>query len=286
MRFSNNKNERNSKSKYQRNRFEFEGTDNASIKTNNISLLMKISVSLSNVLALIGLVFTVIGLILTFSILSFIDLSINPIPNDSPIIEGELISTNPTNTTINERIVYEYNYIFNSPNGKTYSGVSYLNQEQSFTNNKVQVKYNSSKPENSCIVGMDTSSFPIWMLLFVIIFPIIGILLLYFGVKKGMKNIRILQFGKIALGTYNRRETTNASVNNRPVYKFYFDFIAHDNISYTATGETYQTHKVEDERLEPIIYNSVNPKEAVIIDTLPRMVRRFFKNDIYKIQNV
>jgi len=247
---------------------------------------MKISVSLSNVLALIGLVFTAIGLTMTFSVLSFMDLSVNSIPDDSPIIEGELISVNPTNTTINEKLIYEYNYIFNSANGKTYSGASYLNKEQIFTDNKVQVKYNSSKPESSCIIGMETSTFPVWMLLFVIVFPIIGFLLLYFGVKKGIKNIRILQFGKIALGTYNRRETTNASVNNRPVYKFYFDFIAHDNNTYTATGETYKVHKVRDEEREPVIYNSVNPEEAVIIDTLPRMVRRYFKNDIYKIQNV
>ncbi len=286
MRFSSNKNEQNIKNKYQRNRFEFEGKLDTSIKTNNISLLMKISVSLSNVLALIGLVFTAIGLTMTFSVLSFMDLSVNSIPDDSPIIEGELISVNPTNTTINEKLIYEYNYIFNSANGKTYSGASYLNKEQIFTDNKVQVKYNSTKPENSCIIGMETSTFPVWMLLFVIVFPIIGFLLLYFGVKKGIKNIRILQFGKIALGTYNRRETTNASVNNRPVYKFYFDFIAHDNNSYIATGETYKVHKVRDEEREPVIYNSVNPEEAVIIDTLPRMVRRYFKNDIYKIQNV
>ncbi len=269
-------------STYLKNRNRFTMTEEISVKENSIPLVMKITVALSSVQATIGLVFTLMGSLFLFFILPLVSFNSVDVPDDAPIVMGEITEIYSTNTEINDRNVLEYHYRFKDKTGAEFSGVSFSHKRNEQIGDNVKVRYNSEIPEESIIVGMSSESFPMWVLLFVGIFPLVGVLMLYFGLKKGLRNVKIIQFGKVAFGTYKNRESTNASVNKQTVYKFYFDFSAADGNTYTATGETHHSFKLEDEDREPIIYNSVNPEEAVLVDTLPKSVRRFFKKEIDK----
>lgn len=266
--------------KYNRNRFEFGNNLESEIRTNTIPLTMKIKIIFADVMSIIGIVFTILGLINFFAFVGALGMNSESVPENSPTIEGTIISTNGTNTYVNDIRIYEFTYQFNATDGNTYTGKSFYAGYKTFGNNQVTIRYKSDNPEVSCIVGMETAAFPRWIIVFVLIFPTVGILLLYFGYKKGIRNIKILEFGKVALGTYKSKMPTNAKINNSQVYKFFFDFTAQDGNIYTATGETHYTHLVEDEKQEPVIYNSVNPSEAVVVDTLPASVRKFFDDEI------
>lgn len=266
--------------RYNRNRFEFSDDFESEIRTNSIPISMKIKIIFADVMSIIGTAFTILGLITFFAFLGATGFNSKSVPQNSPQTEGKLISTNGTNTYVNDNRIYEYTYTFDATDGNSYSGKSYTVGYRQYDNNIVTIRYKSDAPETSCIVGMEEAAFPRWIILFVLIFPTVGILLLYFGYKKGIRNIKILEFGKVALGTYKNKMPTNAKINNSTVFKFYFDFVAQDGNTYTATGETHYTHLVEDEQKEPVIYNSVNPSEAVVVDTLPKCVRKFFDDEI------
>jgi len=109
------------------------------------------------------------------------------------------------------------------------------------------------------------------------IFPIVGLAMLLGGMKKRLAYIRILNVGKVALGEFVRMERTNATVNNKPVMRMFFSYIADDGQTYLANGETHQTYKLQDEKYEPLVYN---PNEAVMIGSLPCVVRHAFEQDI------
>ncbi|MEA3452569.1 MAG: hypothetical protein U9Q83_11810 [Bacteroidota bacterium] len=127
---------------------------------------------------------------------------------------------------------------------------------------------------------MNRCSFPVWILLFIGIFPVIGFLMLFFGIKKRLRYLNILQVGRVTFGVYNRRETTGSSVNEQAVFRLFFDFKADDGNMYQAHGETHKTYRLEDEQLEPLVFNPENPSEAIMIDALPYSVRKAFAVEI------
>jgi hypothetical protein len=267
------------KSTFQKNTGSFTILNEGKV-SNSIPIFMKITVLFFNILSFIGLAFTISGIsfLVLFTTLSG-ESSVN-VPSDSPVIQGKIESVEATNSYINDIQVYKFYYSYDAPDGNKYSGFSYGRSRNEQVGDMVSISYNSEVPSESQILGMENDSFPKFIYLFLLIFPIVGIALLYFGLKKGIRNVKIIQYGKVSSGSFNRKEPTNASVNKQNVYKFYFDFKADDGNSYTATGETHLTYLLEDEYREPVIYNSANPSEAVLTDTLPKSVRRFFTTEI------
>ncbi|MCF6366332.1 MAG: DUF3592 domain-containing protein [Bacteroidales bacterium] len=270
------------KSKYSASRNRFTSSEATIVKENTIPVFIKIAVMFSDIMATIGLVFTLFGGIFLFVMLVSVQFNTISVSDNSPSVNGEITDIIPTNTYINNNQVFEYHYKFKNKEGIQYSGISFASHRYDRPGDNVAVRYNEINPEESVIAGMETEQFPKWVLLFLLIFPVAGITMLYFGIKKGIRNVNILKFGKVAFGTYSRKEATNVSINKQAVYKFYFDFIATDGNLYTATGNTHKTYLLEDEGKEPVIYNSGNPEEAVLVDTLPKSVRRFFKKEIDK----
>ena len=266
-----------SNKRFFKNKTGFTGIKKSDIIKNKISLLFKIKVALSNFHVMFGIIFIVSSLTCAF-LVSYLDTL--PISKDQPLIEGEITSINETNKYKDGRLIYEYNYIFETPDNVTYTDKSYYNELQTYTDNKVMIRYTESNPDKSCIIGMDKETTPWWVFILMLGPAFVGIVDFIIGMKKVWRNIRILKFGKVSFGTYKSSNLTNAETNSRDVYKYYFDFIADDNNTYTATGETHMTERLEDEEKEPVIYNSKNPSEAVILDTLPVIIRQFFNDRI------
>ena len=115
---------------------------------------------------------------------------------------------------------------------------------------------------------------PFFVLFFVLIFPLTGLVMLYFSLKKSSKYLRIIMTGKTTYGTYITSERTNVTINNSPVYRYIFEFAADDGNKYKASGETH-TERLSDEPQELLVYNPNNPIEAVMIDALPKKVKTY-----------
>lgn len=243
----------------------------------NLSLWLKIKVFFGGFNVLFGGIFLFIGLFCTVVFVSQMSLKDIMFSKQSPVTKGTITDISGTSSYVNEQQVYKYSYKY-KVDDKQYNGFSYKVGYEKLE--EVRVQYLKKNHSISRIEGMKISSFPIWIMLFLFIFPIVGAVIMFLGIRKNLKYIRILSIGRVAFGAYSHQENTGASVNKKPVVRMYFNYVTHNNENAQAYGETYQTYKLQDEQFEPLVYNPNNTSEAIMIDALPSVVRKTLQTEI------
>jgi len=164
--------------------------------------------------------------------------------------------------------VYANHYSFAGPDGVEYKGVSYRPRRQLKEGQKVTVEYPQGKPQISRIKGMRRKPLGLFGLI-PLIFPLIGLLLIVAGIKKGIKANRLLALGEQTTGQLKTKEKTKTEVNKKPVYKLTFEFKTPEGMTYQAMAKTHETAKLEDQPEEPLLYDPMRPSYAVMLDDLP-----------------
>jgi hypothetical protein len=164
--------------------------------------------------------------------------------------------------------VYAIHYAFTAADGKEYNGLSYITGKQFEQGQKVTIEYPQGKPQTSRIKGMRRK--PVGFTgLIPILFPAVGSLLIFGGIKKGIKANRLLALGEQTTGRLKSKEKTNTKVNKKPVYKLTFEFNSPEGTTYETVAKTHETGKLEDQTEEPLLYDPVLPSYAVMLDDLP-----------------
>ena len=236
-----------------------------------ISLMVRLSVFFSGINMAIGTLFLVVfGFSVDFDDWKFSD--------DSPLAQGVVSQVHTTGSSVNEMPVYRFVYDYTTATGEKYKGQSFGTDVYISKGSQVNVQYVEDNPEISRIEGTTKGSFPVWVLFFILIFPVIGYILLYVGIRKNLKFINLLKYGKIGMGTFKNKEATGGKVNNHTIMRYFFDFQADDGQMYIATGDTHHYHRLEDEPQEKLVYNPAYPHENVLIDSLPPIVKKTFYN--------
>jgi hypothetical protein len=161
---------------------------------------------------------------------------------------GKIVAVEPTNSAVNDEVVYQYLHSFEL-NGQRFTGKS------------------------SHVAGSRRAVFPAFVL-FVLIFPIVGLGFIVFAIRQNLKAIKLLEIGEFTRGTLCSKEATNASVkiNNTtyPVYKYSFEFDAGGR-THSAICKTHQAWLVEDEEREIILFDKYNPDFNVVFDAAGNM---------------
>lgn len=164
--------------------------------------------------------------------------------------------------------VYAIHYAFTAADGKEYKGLSYITGKQFEQGQKVTIEYPQGKPQTSRIKGMRQK--PVGPFgIFPVVFPMIGLLFIIRGIKKGIKANRLLTLGEQTTGRLKSKEITNTKVNKKPVYKLTFEFNTPEGKTYETLVKTHETGKLEDQAEEPLLYDPVRPSYAVMLDDLP-----------------
>lgn len=244
----------------------------------NISVGLKLKIMFKDVGFFIGVVFFLMGSLFMFVFGSLMDFNDLRFSKNDPVVEGRITNSQMTNSYVNERVVYEYSYEYTTLSGENYEGVSYTTDN---LNNTANIVYLEEDHSVSKIQNSTSGTFPVWILFIILIFPVVGFLMLFFGYRKTTQWIDILKVGRISFGEFVRQEATGASVNNNRVFRMYFKFNVNGK-EYEAVGETYRTYELQDEQFEPLVYNPANPSEAIMVDGLPKTVRKILHNDIEK----
>lgn len=123
-------------------------------------------------------------------------------------------------------------------------------------------------PRVARIEGMRRSPFGATALI-VAVFPLIGAGFLFSGLRQGIQAIRLMRAGRFAAGKLIGGEPTNVHINQRPVMKLTFEFEAHDGSLHLVDAKTHQPASLEDETVEPLLYDPADPSDAVLLDGLP-----------------
>jgi len=249
------------------------------VKARNIPFSSTISIFFSGVLTIIGLSFFLLGSLFLVVFGMMIDFNDWRFSDSDPITtQTKVIEVRSTNASENKVRVYEYIYSYKTPEGKEFTGTSYNTGTARFENDVVRVQYLKDNPQISRIEGMRKGEFSPFIIIFLLIFPVIGAILGFIGFSKNIKYIKLVKYGKLAYGTFSHLEATGGSVNKQTIFRMFFKFTDENGQNFEATGETHLTSRLEDEDQELLVYNPVFPEENIMIDALPLSVKKFFIN--------
>jgi hypothetical protein len=203
--------------------------------------------------------FFVFGLQSDFSFLTF--------RNAGGRTTGRVIETKSTGASENKQTVKATHYEY-SIAGSTLRGTSYTTGSAPEQGAEVTVEYDESNPVRSRIEGMRRGLFGPWGVVSGI-FPLIGLVILYFAAKSGVRRNRLLRDGLLTSGVLTDKEPTNMTVNDRRVWKLTFEF--HDRLGQRreASAQTSDPQRLEDESAEPLLYDPGDPSRAYLLDEAP-----------------
>jgi hypothetical protein len=206
----------------------------------------------------------------------FSDLFSPSFSDDDPVVSGLIIEVMPTNSYINDVRVFEYRYRYKLDGGLVFTGTGYSTGDTKRMDEEVLIQYKENRPDYSKAVDLRRSAFGGGAGFFVLIFPCIGLIMLFFSTRKAIRQINILRIGNLADGKFLFKEPTNMQVNKQTVYALTFEFTAFDNNTYQTVVKTHQYQRLEDETFEKLVYDPQNPKNAVLLDELPRGIKNYF----------
>ncbi|MCX6072420.1 MAG: DUF3592 domain-containing protein [Chloroflexi bacterium] len=181
---------------------------------------------------------------------------------------GLVTSVEDTNASENESPVYAIHYRYVAANGTTVDETAYSTGYYPDAGQRVTVEYLRSNPEVSRVEGMRRTTFGP-AAIFVVIFPLVGAALAFFGLVEGIRASHLLRIGRLAFGKLTSTAGTNTTINNRQVMAMTLSFRAHDGATYDMTSRTNQPENLDDQAEELILYDPDDPTRGAALDALP-----------------
>jgi uncharacterized protein DUF3592 len=184
--------------------------------------------------------------------------------------KGKITGCEGTNTEINERTVNAFEFVFTDAQGGQHTATSYSQQSYMAVGAPVSVEYLSAAPGKARIVGMRLSSLPLLVVGIMGVFPGVGVLLILFGLRKGLKARRLLARGRMALASVLRQEATGTRINEKPVMKITYSFTDDEGQTHRFMHKTHEIEAITDDSGgERILYDPQDPSSAFLLDELP-----------------
>jgi hypothetical protein len=181
---------------------------------------------------------------------------------------GVVTAVEETNASENDSPVYAVRYHFTAANGSRVEAMAYSTGYSPESGQRVRVEYLPSDPKVARVEGMRRTTFGPAAIL-VVIFPLVGASLAFFGLFEGFRASRLLGIGRLAFGKLTSTAGTNTTINNRQVMAMTFSFRAHDGATYDVTSKTSTPENLEDQEEELILYDPDDPTRGAALDALP-----------------
>lgn len=236
----------------------------------HLSLYSQAVLLCSGIYSTLGWIFVGFGMILfwvfTYNSTAMLWLSPNV---DWENGQGIIIKIENTNASEKEENIYSltYNYF---ANGQKYTGKGYMIDDDLMEGDEVAIQFNPKNVLHSRLTNGRQKMFSTWAI-FAVIFPLIGLGMLFYGIKANYKALKLIKIGHFSTGQVLSKEPTggNVSINeiNFPIYKYEFQFFVKGS-ARIAKCQTYKAHLVEDEVEEFILYDYVEPNINAVYDAI------------------
>lgn len=237
----------------------------------SIPLSTRIGILFGGFKSQFGWAFFGFGMIFFWAFAMNADLSAHYFDENTIETEGVAIRWQGTNASENEVPVYENHFVFLDKEGVEHESVSYATGYAVSSGESLTVEYPAGKPEYARIKGMRNSMFSSFVL-FVVIFPLVGLIFILLGIRRSFKAIRLLKYGELAKGELISKEATNTKINKRTVYRMTFKFKDAQGREHTIRERTPMPYLLQDDKQERLLYLRSKPDKAIMVDNLPGAV--------------
>ena len=180
---------------------------------------------------------------------------------------GKVTNVSDTGASENRSRVRASAYEF-SFGGDRFEGKSYTTGSAPAVGDEVTIEFDEDNPERSRIQGMRRGMFGPFVL-FVSIFPLVGLGVLIPFTLYGRKKNRVLRNGILTTGKAIDVRPTNVRINNQPVWEVVFEFHDRNGQRRECSGRSTDPTRMQDEENEPLLYDPENPSKAYVIDEAP-----------------
>lgn len=183
------------------------------------------------------------------------------------VTNGRIIEVVETNMEINEQSVWANVYEYTDEYGNEYILDAFTTGYSLPINKEVTVEYVIDSPEYGRIPGVRSAEFGSWGLLMYLL-PIIGLSMIFYGIRRGYKDYNLLKIGEITKAKLVNKIPTNTEINAQTVYKLTFEFHDNNNKSYRKELKTHLTTRFEDDEFERLLYDPSDPAKSTLVDDL------------------
>ncbi len=237
-----------------------------------------------NPIAIIGVIFTLMGGLATY-MLSGELFSKKSIEDNYPVTQGivtRMVAEEYIDDDDETTITYKCYYEFKTDLGEKIKGLSKHYDKIANTGDTLSVQYNPDNPKESRLT--DFEEIDTTYLYMVLIFPLIGIIAIIFPLIDVIKKLKIMRIGQSAYGTYEGKRATGSRINDRKVYEMFFKFTGPNSKEYTIKTKTHRKKRLQDDEKELIIFDPQNPNNAFPVDVLPNFAKQFILKDYQSLQ--
>lgn len=165
------------------------------------------------------------------------------------------------------RPLYEVESYFRTPNGRIHGGTYYT-----MSGGRL-VRYVRWLPGISAIEGGGMTMQAILGPLFMAAFWGVGLFMVVPTFRRGLAGGRLLRMGELAEARLVSKEATNTQINEQTVYRLRFAYEVPGWGTGTLEVDTHETARLLDDAREPMLYDPVDPGDAILLDSLPSPVR-------------
>jgi hypothetical protein len=181
---------------------------------------------------------------------------------------GMITDVVETNSTENDVTVYQYEFAFTTDREREMTGTSFSTGRIWSVEDRVTVEYVPEDPSIARIRGARASVFSPWVL-FVLIFPAVGAVMVGNAAVAGLRQAVLLRYGLVADARVLSTQPTGVTVNDNPVLKYFYEI-------RTSMGELFQgsckalgSERIGDETVESALYWPARPSVSTLVDAIP-----------------
>ncbi len=207
------------------------------------------------------------GMIFFYAFGTNADLSFATFRDAAGRAAGRITRVEQTGASENGNTVEAAHYEY-SVAGRGFSGKSYATAGSPAEGEDVTVEYDEDDPARSRIAGMRRGVFGPWAMI-VAVFPLVGVVILWFATRSGMNRNHLLRDGVLTTGKLVGTEGTNVYINKRRVWALTFEFTDRLGQHRQAIARTTDTERLRDEAAEPLLYDPDDPQRAYLLDEAP-----------------
>lgn len=178
---------------------------------------------------------------------------------------GVVMEVRDTQASEGGATIYEVRYRY-SVSATPYEGASYERGEtEREAGDLVIVEYLKRDPSRSRIEGLRRGMFGPGVL-FVLIFPAIGLAVTLVALGFGARRSRLLVRGVAVFGSFKETRPTNTTINGRRLFEVIHEYRTLDGKLHESSTKTTDVDSVTDDDQELLLYDPSRPSRAVAVD--------------------